>query len=131
VGAFRRVGAALPAAPGPFERHPSDHVANSWREEPGASIGHARICGGPRWATTPAYPTAVLWAWSICCRVRSANRTQAVVTRSISELREARLKDAHHVIQNAAVRDLPGSSTTSAPGVQLPGPSTARGTPWK
>lgn len=20
-------------------------------------IGHVRICGGPRWATTPAYPT--------------------------------------------------------------------------
>jgi Rhodanese-like domain len=37
--------------------HPSGHVANSWHEEPGALIGHARICGGPRWETAPAYPT--------------------------------------------------------------------------
>src|SRR3954453_21740260 len=60
VGAFQRVGAALPAASGSAEGHPSGHVANSWREEPGARIGHARICGGPRWATAPAYPTAVV-----------------------------------------------------------------------
>jgi hypothetical protein len=33
------------------------------------------------------------------------------------------------VIQDAAVRDLPGYSTKAAPGVQLTGPSTARGTP--
>ena len=31
--------------------------ANSWLEEPGALIGHARLRGGPRWATAPAYPT--------------------------------------------------------------------------
>jgi hypothetical protein len=62
-------------------------------------------------------------------RVRSANPVAAPVTRPISELREAGLKDAHHVIQDAAVRDLPGYSTQVAPGVQLPGPSTARGTP--
>src|SRR3954466_3067423 len=42
VGAFRRVGAALLAASGSAERHPSGHVANSWCEEPGALIGHAR-----------------------------------------------------------------------------------------
>jgi len=39
------------------------------------------------------------------------------------------LKDAHHVIQDAAVRDLPGYNTKLAPGVQLQGPSTAVGTP--
>ncbi len=33
------------------------------------------------------------------------------------------------MIQDAAVRDLPGYSTTAARGVQLPGPSTASGTP--
>jgi hypothetical protein len=33
------------------------------------------------------------------------------------------------VIQDAAARDLPGYNTTAARGVQLPGPSTARGTP--
>ena len=32
--------------------------ANSWHEEPGALIGHARIRGGPRRATAPAYPTS-------------------------------------------------------------------------
>src|SRR3954447_13289758 len=36
VGAFRRPGAALPAAPGPAERRPSGQVANSWHEEPDA-----------------------------------------------------------------------------------------------
>ena len=60
VGAFRRAGAALPAASGSAETRPSGHVANSWHEEPGALIGHARICGGPRWETAPAYPTAVV-----------------------------------------------------------------------
>lgn len=33
------------------------------------------------------------------------------------------------MIQDAAVRDLPGYNTNAAPGVQLPGPSTAPGTP--
>jgi RHS repeat-associated protein len=62
-------------------------------------------------------------------RVRSANPSQTAATRSIGDLREAGLKDAHHVIQDAAARDLPGYNTTAARGVQLPGPSTARGTP--
>jgi hypothetical protein len=62
-------------------------------------------------------------------RVRSANPTATSVTQSIGDLRAAGLSDAHHVIQDAAVRDLPGYSTTTARGVQLPGPSTARGTP--
>src|SRR5262249_53892828 len=39
------------------------------------------------------------------------------------------LRDAHHVIQDAAVRDLPGYQTELAPGTQLEGPSSARGTP--
>jgi hypothetical protein len=51
------------------------------------------------------------------------------VTTPIGELRAAGLKDAHHVIQDAAVRDLPGYDTQLAPGVQLEGPSTAVGTP--
>ena len=44
VGAFRRTGAALPAASGSAETRPSGHVANSWHEEPDALIGHVRIC---------------------------------------------------------------------------------------
>ncbi|MFT3831053.1 MAG: Ig-like domain-containing protein [Opitutaceae bacterium] len=51
------------------------------------------------------------------------------LTQSVGDLRAAGLKDAHHVIQDAAVRDLPGYSTRGAPGVRLPGPSTAQGTP--
>ena len=51
------------------------------------------------------------------------------LTSSIGDLRAAGLKDAHHVIQDAAVRDLPGYSTRAAPGVALPGPSTAVGSP--
>ena len=47
----------------------------------------------------------------------------------VGELRSAGLKDAHHVIQDAAVRELPGYSTQNAPGVQLTGPSTAPGPP--
>jgi hypothetical protein len=51
------------------------------------------------------------------------------VTTPIGELRSAGVKDAHHVIQDAAVRDLPGYDTNKAPGVQLEGPSTKVGSP--
>lgn len=44
-------------------------------------------------------------------------------------LRNAGAKDAHHIIQDAAVRDLPGYSPRSAPARQLAGPSTQPGTP--
>ena len=47
---------------------------------------------------------------------------------SYGDLTKAGLKDAHHVIQDAAVKDLPGYSRRAAPAVQLAGPSTARGT---
>jgi RHS repeat-associated protein len=49
--------------------------------------------------------------------------------KSVGELRAAGKKDAHHTIQDAAVRDVPGYDTNAAPGVQLPGPSTRKGTP--
>ena len=45
-------------------------------------------------------------------------------TGSYGELRSAGVKDAHHVIQDAAVRELAGYSRSEAPAVQLPGPST-------
>jgi RHS repeat-associated protein len=48
---------------------------------------------------------------------------------SIGELRSAGLKDAHHTIQDAAVRDLPGYNTNAAPGTQLSGPANVLGTP--
>jgi hypothetical protein len=49
------------------------------------------------------------------------------VTTPIGELKEAGLNDAHHVIQNAAVRDIPGYNRNLAPGVQLEGPPTTIG----
>lgn len=49
--------------------------------------------------------------------------------RTVGELRAAGMKDAHHVIQDAAVRDRPGYDTNAAPGVQLPGPANTPGTP--
>jgi hypothetical protein len=52
-----------------------------------------------------------------------------LITQSVKNLRAAGLKDAHHVIQDAAVRDLPGYDSNLAAGVHLPGPSTLEGTP--
>jgi len=48
---------------------------------------------------------------------------------TVGGLRRAGQKDAHHVIQDAAVRDLPGYNTNAAPGIQLPGPANVPGTP--
>jgi hypothetical protein len=46
-----------------------------------------------------------------------------------NELRTARAADAHHIFQDAAVRDLPGYSRGGAPAVQLQGPPNTIGTP--
>ena len=51
------------------------------------------------------------------------------ITQSIGDLHLQVSKDAHHVIQDAAVRDLPGYNTNAAPGVASEGPSTSVGTP--
>lgn len=48
------------------------------------------------------------------------------LTSSVADLRAAGLKDAHHVIQDAAVRDLPGYSSRAAPGIQLAGPESSQ-----
>jgi hypothetical protein len=48
---------------------------------------------------------------------------------TVGELRANGLKDAHHIIQDAAVRNLPGYGTNAAPGVVLSGPSNTIGTP--
>lgn len=53
----------------------------------------------------------------------------AVKSAAVGTLQGFGLKDAHHIIQDAAVRDLPGYSTLDAPGVQLPGPPNKVGTP--
>jgi hypothetical protein len=43
---------------------------------------------------------------------------------TIGGLRRNRKKDAHHIIQDATVKNLPGYNTNAALGVQLPGPSS-------
>ncbi len=59
----------------------------------------------------------------------AARIPSGAVTRPVGDLRAAGVRDAHHVIQDAAVRNLPGYDTLAAPGIQLPGPSTLRGSP--
>jgi len=54
---------------------------------------------------------------------------QAVVVGTYNELNRRGVSDAHHVVQNAAVRELPGYSRGRAPCVGLPGPSTDPTTP--
>ncbi len=44
-------------------------------------------------------------------------------------LRNAHIKDSHHIIQDAAVRELPGYSRTAAPAMRLDGPANRLGTP--
>ena len=60
---------------------------------------------------------------------RGAGAGAAAAKETVGGLRAAGQKDAHHVIQDAAVRDLPGYSTNAAPGIQLAGPSNVAGTP--
>ena len=58
---------------------------------------------------------------------RVATNTARSVGTTVGDLRAAGQSDAHHIIQDAAVRDLPGYATNAAPGVQLAGPSTLEG----
>jgi hypothetical protein len=51
------------------------------------------------------------------------------VTTPVGELRDVKLKGAHQVIQDAAVRVFPGYNPDAAPGVQLRGPANVPGTP--
>jgi RHS repeat-associated protein len=85
----------------------------------GILAGRGAISGaGPAGNGGPAPATSV-----------SANAPNKAAGQTVGELRAAGSKDAHHVIQDAAVRDLPGYNTNSAPGVRLPGSSTTKGTP--
>ena len=52
-----------------------------------------------------------------------------VAETTIRQLRKQRKQEAHHIIQDAAVRDIPGYNSNSAPGIQLPGPSAKPETP--
>ncbi len=59
-------------------------------------------------------------------RLRKAERVEKI---TIGALRNAGRKDAHHIIQDAAVRDLHGYRTNSAPGIQLRGPANDLASP--
>ena len=52
-----------------------------------------------------------------------------IVLGSKGELSRAGVKDAHHIWQDAAMRELPGYSYDAAPAIQLEGPSTKLGSP--
>jgi RHS repeat-associated protein len=60
---------------------------------------------------------------------RAVDRVVDAARETVGGLRAAGQKDAHHIIQDAAVRDLPGYNTNAAPGIQLAGPSNVAGTP--
>ena len=55
--------------------------------------------------------------------------TESGVSPTVGELRASGASDAHHIIQDAAARDIPGYKTGAAPGIQLEGPSTEIGSP--
>lgn len=74
---------------------------------------------GPQLAAVTFHPTGVAPAPSV----------RNVDVLPIGQIRAAGLKDAHHIIQDAAVRELPGYNRLAAPGVQVPGPSTRVGSP--
>jgi RHS repeat-associated protein len=61
--------------------------------------------------------------------VESSEPGLPAVSGEYAKLVRAGAKDSHHIIQDAAVRDLPGYDRKTAPAVQLPGPSTLPGTP--
>ena len=58
-----------------------------------------------------------------------AEETAVVTGETVGSLRAAGRGDAHHIIQDAAVRDIPNYDTDAAPGVALAGPANRRGTP--
>ncbi len=71
-------------------------------------------------------------AWGVLGTALGAIAVAAKVGRATgtySQLRRAGAKDAHHIIQDAAVRDIAGYSRSAAPSVQLRGPARVRGTP--
>ena len=58
------------------------------------------------------------------CLAYQSGRT----TGTYGELVSSGQKDAHHIIQDAAMRDIPGYNRMDAPAIQLDGPSNVVGT---
>jgi len=61
--------------------------------------------------------------------MKIVGRSTNAIFNSVGALRKEGLKDAHHIIQDAAVKHLPGYKTNAAPGIQLSGPASKRTTP--
>lgn len=57
------------------------------------------------------------------------NLAFGILIASYKDLRAAGMTDAHHIIQDAAVRDLPGYDRNASPATPLEGPSNVVGTP--
>lgn len=68
-------------------------------------------------------------AFNPTAQFRKAEKLAKIVKHSVGELRSLGRKDAHHIIQDAAAKKLPGYNTNAAPGVQLQGPANKKGTP--
>ncbi len=61
-----------------------------------------------------------------------ASEVKSAVTRqtgTYKELLDAGANDSHHIIQDAAMRDIPGYNRMKAPAIQLDGPAREIGTP--
>jgi hypothetical protein len=82
-------------------------------------------------AITAEGVTLALAPNAVAMAVRDSSSSSAVGrfrAGTYGELKNAGIKDAHHVIQDAAVRDLPGYDSRAAPAVELKGPATRVGT---
>ena len=64
-----------------------------------------------------------VWVHNTCLVSKGGSKTG-----TYKELKDAGYKDAHHIIQDAAVRDIDGYNKGSAPAIQLEGPSNQVGT---
>jgi hypothetical protein len=62
-------------------------------------------------------------------KLRKLTNAGGEIGETVGDLRKAGKQDAHHIIQDASVKDVPNYKTNAAPGVQLPGPANKAGTP--
>ena len=102
-----------------------------------ADIANAAISGargdlkGMGMRAMAAVPVAGIAVGSALLLDKAVNKAAAgaVQMGTYAGLRNAKIKDAHHIIQDAAVRDLKNYNRGLAPALELKGPSTKIGTP--
>jgi RHS repeat-associated protein len=107
-GVYRTVGENLPFVGGGYTAY--NTLSSSESSALDRTLAVASIIPTVKWTST-------------------VTKVVGSLVESIGALRSAGKRDAHHIIQDAAVRDLPGYNSNSAPGIQLPGPSNSVGTP--